>query len=267
MIHNLPDLQQLERLPAILTALGRDEDVTALWLGGSFAAGTGDNHSDIDLRLAVSAETFNLEHLPPALHALERESVLVRHSSFGEGIAWHYLMLPDASIWDVLIYRDTRMPFPEHRLVIKARGDWVGKLEGGSDPSVEFPAIHIADAVALLEQFWLDWRKHAKVLARGRQNVVWMGEQLSRHQLTRLKFMTETGLDCGPTDRLTIHTLAPVSRALTGWSADGKNLELMASEVSSLGRGLANRLGFAYPEAVERAARGVDRRAHNPTSR
>jgi hypothetical protein len=65
--------------------------------------------------LAVSAESFNLETLPPALHDLERENVLIRRGSFGQGTAWHYLMLPDASIWDVLIYRDTRDPVPEFR--------------------------------------------------------------------------------------------------------------------------------------------------------
>jgi predicted nucleotidyltransferase len=134
----LPDVPQLERLPAILSNLAQDQNITAIWLGGSLATGTPDEHSDIDLRLALSAQTFNLEHLPPALHGLERDSVLVRRSSFGEGTAWHYLMLPDASIWDVLIYRDTREPFPEFRRVIQARGDWANKLEGGSDPSVEF---------------------------------------------------------------------------------------------------------------------------------
>jgi hypothetical protein len=65
--------------------------------------------------LAVSAESFNLETLPPVLHDLERESVLIWRGSFGQGTAWHYLMLPDASIWDVLIYRDTRDPVPEFR--------------------------------------------------------------------------------------------------------------------------------------------------------
>jgi predicted nucleotidyltransferase len=257
MIHKLPDVPQLERLPAILSDLERDETITAIWLGGSLASGTPDEHSDIDLRLAINAESFNLETLPTALQNLERESVLIRRSSFGEGTAWHYLMLSDASIWDVLIYRDTREPFPEFRRVIQANGDWAKKLEGGSDPSVEFLPLESAAVIEVLEQFWLDWRKHIKVLARGRQNVIWMGLNLSRHQLTRLKFMLEMGCDCGPTERLTIHTLLPVSRALSSWNAEAMGLKELATEASTLGRTLAERHGFEYPESVERAARNA----------
>jgi predicted nucleotidyltransferase len=257
MIHKLPDVPQLERLPAILSDLERDKSISAIWLGGSLATGTPDEHSDIDLRLAINAEHFNLETLPTALQNLESESVLVRRSSFGEGTAWHYLMLPDASIWDVLIYRDTRDPFPEFRRVIRANGDWANKLEDGSDPSVEFLPLEAAAVIAVLEQFWLDWRKHIKVLARGRQNVIWMGLNHSRHQLTRLKFMLETGCDCGPTERLTIHTLLPVSRALASWNAEAMGLEELATEASTLGRALAARHGFEHPESVERAARNA----------
>ena len=257
MIHKLPDVPQLGRLPAILSDLERDQNITAIWLGGSLATGAPDQHSDIDLRLAINAQTFNLETLPPALHDLERESVLIRRSSFGEGTAWHYLMLPDASIWDVLIYRDTRDPFPEFRRVIQAKGDWASKLEGGSDPSVEFLPLEPPAAIAVIEQFWLDWRKHLKVLARGRQNVMWMGLNLSRHQLTRLKFMLETGCDCGLTERLTIHTLLPVSQALSSWNAEEMGLQELAMEASTLGRTLAARHGFEYPETVEYAARNA----------
>jgi predicted nucleotidyltransferase len=257
MIHKLPNVPQLEHLPAILGDLERDETISAIWLGGSLATGMPDEHSDIDLRLAINAEHFSLETLPTALHELERESVLIRHSSFGEGTAWHYLMLPDASIWDVLIYRDSREPFPEFRRVIRANSNWAKKLEGGHDPSVEFLPLETAAMIAVLEQFWLDWRKHIKVLARGRQNVMWMGLNHSRHQLTRLKFMLETGNDCGLTERLTIHTLLPVSRALASWNADAMGLEELATEASALGRTLAARHGFEYPEMVERAARNA----------
>jgi predicted nucleotidyltransferase len=255
MIHNLPDLPQLERLPNILMALGQDTTITAIWLGGSLAHGLPDKHSDIDLRLAVSAEHFSTEQLPDALRELERQAVMIRRSGFGEGTAWHYLMLPDASIWDVLIYRDNREPFLEYRRVIQARGEWIAKLEGGSDPSLEFPVVEAQVACAVIEQFWLDWRKHAKVLARGRQNVMWLGLNLSRHQLTRIKFMVDAERDCGPIDRLTIHSLMPVSRALHNWSAETQSLEDLANEVPELGRILAHRVWFDYPEAVERAAR------------
>ena len=180
------------------------------------ARGSADVYSDIDLRIAVNTEIFNLERLPAPLASLEQHAIFVRRRSFGEGTAWHYLMLPSGAIWDVLIYVDTREPFLEFRRIIFARDDWREKLSGGSDPSIDFPAASVSVTLNLLEGFWVEWSKHAKVLARGAENVIWMGANLSRHALTRLKFISVTGLDCGSTDQLTIHTLLPVAEALEG---------------------------------------------------
>jgi hypothetical protein len=253
--HTFPPQPQFEMLPGLLEGLERDPAITAAWVGGSLAIGNTDAHSDIDLRLAVSTETFSLDHMPAPLEILERDAIFMRRRSFGDGTAWHYALLPSGAIWDVLVYRDTREPFPEQRRVIFARGDWAEKLSVGSDPSVQFPAAQADAILETLEQFWVDWMKHAKVLARGGENVIWMGMNLSRHALTRLKFIAETGLDCGATERLTIHTLLPVARALGGWSAEGMNLEELATEASKVGKALASRFGFAYPEAVEAVAR------------
>lgn len=49
----LPQTASLKRASAVLWA---DEDVLALWLGGSFARGEADEYSDIDLRVAVRPE-------------------------------------------------------------------------------------------------------------------------------------------------------------------------------------------------------------------
>lgn len=255
MIHNLPDLPQLEGLSELLARLEGDSNMTAAWLGGSLARGNADVYSDIDLRIAVNAEIFNLERLPEPLEPLERNAIFMRRRSFGEGTAWHYVMLPNGAIWDVLIYVDTRDPFLEFRNVIFARGQWREKLLGGSDPSIDFQAASASATLNLLENFWLDWSKHAKVLSRGTENVLWMGANLSRHALTRLKFISVSGLDCGPTDRMTIHTLLPVAKALEGWSAERSSLEEMASEAARLGRELAVTFEFPYPETLEKTAR------------
>jgi hypothetical protein len=228
--HNVTPQPQFEMLPGLLEGLEHDPTITAVWLGGSLASGNADSHSDIDLRLAVSTETFSLDHMPAPLEVLERDAIFLRRRNFGDGTAWHYALLPDGAIWDVLVYRDTREPFMEQRRVIFARGNWAEKLSGGSDPSVEFAPAERAAILETIEQFWVDWMKHAKVLARGGENVIWMGANLSRHALTRLKFIAATGLDCGATERLTIHTLLPVARALNGWSAEVLNLEELAVE-------------------------------------
>ncbi len=55
----MQETEQAERLLEILTAWGeRTPQVRALWLTGSFAAGTADRFSDIDLRGCIESEAF-----------------------------------------------------------------------------------------------------------------------------------------------------------------------------------------------------------------
>jgi predicted nucleotidyltransferase len=256
-IANFESFPQLEPLIQVLPTLEANPDIDAVWLSGSFARGTADLHSDVDLRIVVSSETFEIAHLPKDLELLETRAAAIQQRSFGEKVSWHYLMLQDGMIYDILVYRSDAEPFPETRHVLFAKSDWIQKLESGTDQNIEFPSANSETVKALLEGFWINWRKHAKVLARGETLTAWLGERLSRHELMRLKFMAMTGLDCGLVDRLTIHSAAIVSRALKNWDVDQIPFLELANETATLGRELAEKLSFEYPTRAEIAARNA----------
>jgi predicted nucleotidyltransferase len=262
-IANLGFFPQLEPLIPILPKLEANPDIHAVWISGSFARGNADLHSDVDLRIAISSERIEISRLPRDLALLETRAVAIQRRRFGEKVGWHYLMLEDATIYDILVYTNDAEPFPETRqLLLFAKPDWTQKLESGTDQTIKFTSANPETAKALLEGFWINWRKHAKVIARGENLTAWLGERLSRHELVQLKFMAVTGLDCGAIDRLTIHTATIVDRALKNWDVDQIPFLELANETSKLGREIAEKLKFEYPTRAEMTARkawrGID---------
>ncbi len=256
-IANFELFPQLESLIQVLPKLESNPDIHAVWLSGSFARGNADLHSDVDLRIVISSEGFEVSRLPKELELLETRAVAIQRRSFGEKVGWHYLMLENGDIYDILVYRSDAESFPETRHMLCAKSDWVQKLEAGTDQNIEFPSANPETVKALLEGFWINWRKHAKVMARGETLTAWLGERLSRHKLMQLKFMAVTGLDCGVIDRLTIHTAAVVARALKDWNVDRIPFLELANETAKLGHELAQKLGFEYPTRAEMAARNA----------
>jgi predicted nucleotidyltransferase len=254
-IANFESFPQLDPLIQFLPKLEANPDIHAVWLSGSFARGSADLHSDVDLRVAVLSKSFDTTQLPPELASLETRAVAIQRRAFGDKVGWHYLMLEDGTIYDILVYRSDAEPFPETCQVLFSKSDWIQKLESGTDQNIEFPSAKPETVKALLEGFWINWRKHAKVIARGETLTVWLGERLSRHELMQLKFMVITGLDCGAIDRLTIHTATIVARALKHWDVDQIPFLELANETSKLGHELAEKLGFEYPTRAELAAR------------
>ena len=135
-------------------------------------------------------------------------------------------------------------------------------MAGGEDPSVQFPAADPEQIRRVIGDFWMSQRKHQKVLARGQAFIAWEGEHRFRQTLLRLWFVLETGLDCGPPERMTIHTLSPMDRVIQE-KYGPRTISLLndgaggaiRDEVARVGQALAQRLGFDYPEAAEEAAR------------
>lgn len=58
-LDSLPALPQVEGLRRVASTLWEQDDVVALWLGGSFARGEADAYSDMDLRVAVRPEALD----------------------------------------------------------------------------------------------------------------------------------------------------------------------------------------------------------------
>jgi predicted nucleotidyltransferase len=268
----LPDLPQSRRLAELVVDLLADPNVIALWLGGSLARGEGDRYSDVDLHVALRPEAYDPGQIPTAAERLAAAAVTrVRLQFDGETTHWH-MLLEDGEIYDLSIQPTTQEPAHEARLVLACCDEaFGGKLVGGEDRSVDFPPAVPDDIERALELFWMNQRKHQKVHYRGLLLLSWQGQSSMRQELIRFWYVLETGNDCGPLNRLTIHTLTPVIRAVQTYvGADALALlgqpmrtetEIIEAaahqcdEIASVGRLLADKLGFTYPASAEETIR------------
>ena len=272
MLDDLPDLPQCALLRDVARELWADQDVAALWLGGSLAQGMGDAYSDIDLRVALAvSETDVPETLSVSARQLsERVAFNLTRRIAGDAVL-HHMILEDGQIYDLWVQAATRPPSREVRRVLGCRDDRLRKaLIGGADPSVEFPAADPEEIKTVVGVFWISQRKHQRVLYRGLDLLAWEGDHRMRQDVLRLWHVGETGMDCGPLPPMTVHTLSPVVRAVQeARGADALRLlgvatatrselresaEWLCDEVATLGRRLAGHLGFEYPAAAETAA-------------
>jgi predicted nucleotidyltransferase len=268
-------LPQKRRLAAVAADLWRDPNVCALWLGGSLARGTADAHSDVDLRVAVSLDAFDANNAPASARQLTDAVVAGLRVPFGDDAVLHHLLLGDGEIYDLFVQTTQREPSNEARLVLACRPEsgFAAKLAvGGADPVTKFPPADPDALRELIGNFWIGQQKHQKVLARGLTLLAWEGEHRLRQDLIRLLFALATGNDCGPVNRLSIHSFSPVEQAVRReWAGDevfshiGRALTCereiveataqLRNEVARVGRRLAEQFGFVYPEAAEATVR------------
>jgi len=267
----LPDLPQRPLLMELAHDLWADPSVAALWLGGSLARGKGDAHSDVDLRVALAGADQVPEMLPPSASRIASRITYSLLWRFAEDAVLHHMLLDSGQIYDFLVQTATRPPGSEARLVLGCHDEALAaKLGGGEDPSIRFKPADPDEIKQVAGGFWMNLRKHRKVLARGLTLIAWEGEHRIRQDLLRLWHLETTGLDCGPMSVMTIHSLTPMTQALQavfegrtlqvlGRSSETEAefwevLERMHQEGARVGRILAERLGFDYPAAAEEAA-------------
>jgi hypothetical protein len=268
----LSHLPQSRRLDALVADLWADPAVAALWLGGSLARGDGDRRSDVDLHVAMWPEAYASNALPKSAGRLADAAVICLCFRFGPGTTLWHMLLEDGEIYDLSVQPTTQEPAFEARLVLACRDVAFGaKLVGGEDRSLDFAVAAPGDIARAVEFCWINQQKHQKVLDRGLPLLAWQGEFLMRLDLIRFRYVLETGRDCGPLSRMTIHTLTPVIRTVQAQiGADGLALigqpmrteaEIIAAsaslreEIARVGRLLAVKLGFAYPIAAETTVR------------
>ena len=270
-LSDLPDLPQRPLLTELARDLWADPSVVALWLGGSLARGAGDAHSDVDLRVALAGSDQVPETLPPCASRLTAQAAYHLTRRIAEDAVLHHILLHDGQIYDLWVQTAARQTGEEARLVLGCRDSVLQEnLGSGEDPSVRFKPADPEEMRELLNGFWLNQRKHRKVLARGLTLIAWEGEHRLRQEIARLWYALATGQDCGLMQSMTIHSLTPMVQAVQA-SCEGEALRRlgrsseteaefweaaarMREEVSSVGRKLAERLKFEYPLATEKAA-------------
>ena len=266
ILGHLPDLPQTPFLKEVVGKLWQRSEIVAVWLGGSLGSGKGDPYSDIDLRVAVTPENF-AAWKNPNLTAVFKTAPLVHHVlQFREGAVLHHLLAPNGDIYDLYVQSTAASLTPEARLVLGCRDErWAEKLvTPPAEQVLDYPQANPDELEKLIGFFWLNAHKNRKVLYRGLDTLAWEGLNRFRPVLMRLLYIRETGRDCGDSSRLTIHSMTPVSRTLdetdlletAGLPTRNRDEMFQATDrlnagVAKVGRDLAERYGFDYPEALE----------------
>lgn len=271
-LDNLPELPQSATLRKLAERLWAQQDVIALWLGGSLAQGTADTYSDIDLRVAIAPDTLDSWRTPTWNDLFDTPPVGAQSLTFGATAFLHHLVLANGDIVDLWLQSRDQDPSPDSVLVLGCRdADFADKLAQVTPHPAFAPEPADAEAIRqLIVQFWIASHKHRKVLARGLDMVAQFGVPLERNFLLRLWYVLATGLDYGGTG-LTIHSLSPITRALRERIGEpaltlyglplrtraeiSAAIETDRAEVARVGRLLAERLHFDYPDALEQTAR------------
>lgn len=273
------DLGPLERGPhanlirAMASKCFADGSIQAIWVGGSLAAGTGDAYSDVDFRIAVEPEQIHPWISPDWEQYLPLRPCGGLLMRFGEHALLHHLVLTDGTIVDFYV-QDTTQQNPEPNLVILAsrNPEFRSMLEGFARPA----AILVREMDgAVVRQFFVDYwittHKQMKALARRYDLSSFAGLYMERMALLRAWYMQAVGQDIDA--RVTLHMLGELHKGLDGKLTEHQQallglpsrspeetitvIEAIRAEMSSVGRWLADRYTFSYPDELEDVVRRI----------
>jgi len=267
---HLPDLPQCVTLRTVATRLWTNEEIVVLWVEGSLARGAGDLFSDVDLHVAVAAEQLASWKTPDFVPIFADVPVVGKlFIAFGEHAFLQHLILANGEVFDFFV-QDTIQPLSsDAKIVLGCRN--VDLVQALQKEAQELPVTKLPVQKELLQQildnFWINTHKHRKVLHRNLAAMTLLGLSGERNILLRLWYIQATDEDCGDLGRSTIHSLTHVirtveqhqgPRALALLGAPMRNREEIygaiegnRNEVAELGRELARKYEFGYPEALE----------------
>lgn len=274
----LPALPQRRYLRTLARELWRRDDVLAIWLGGSFASGQADRYSDVDLRIAVPAAAIEGWYAPDLDALFDGRPLHARTAFTDERTALHTLLLgrasgSDAEAYDLWVQTPERALLQEPVLVLGCRDeDLLGRLEASkAEHRLDFDDAVPGEIEVLVAGFWDNLFKSAKVIHRDLDIVARDGLSLFGGDLLRLYFVLATGKDCGRVGipPMTIHSITPVARtlrrhfgeepmALAGMPVRTREewvaaIDDLSRAMARLGRQVAQKLDFDYPEVLEAA--------------
>ena len=270
-LDDLPPMPQGFDLCRLARTLWQQDGVVALWLGGGIARGTSDDYSDIDLRLCVSEEVVEHWKSPDLARVYAEEVVGSRTRYFGP-ILFFQNVLASSVIVDLTIQTLHEDPGQDHIVLLGCRDPEYRRRLVSTEPVSAYAPIPADPALVrqIVTDFWIDSLKAPKVLFRGLDLIALNGIQIEHAILMRLWHILATGTDTG-VQRPTIHGLTPVVRqveALLGGRAQAvlgmpmrTRADLCAAvegnrdEVARVGRLLSSRLGFSYPDELEKTVR------------
>ena len=272
ILASLPDLPQVRCIRHAAEALGSRPDIRAFWLGGSFARGNADLFSDIDMRIVVARDDLGAWQEPDLAECLGDTVVGQQTLQFDDAVFLHHLVLGKGTIVDFYVQSTDHPISPDAHLILKCEDTALGeRIRHATVPErQDLPEVNPQDLKAAIEEFWIGSHKHAKVLFRDLDLLALVGIEIERALLMRLWHAELTGKDLGKR-RPTIHLLTPAIRTIQerlgpkalchlGAALDTRKgtlnwIAVTRDEVNTVGKRLAAKHGFIYPEQLENTVR------------
>ena len=244
-----------------------DASIQAIWVGGSLAAGLGDAYSDVDFRIAVEPGQVARWTSP------DWEQYLPIHPCggvllhFGEQALLHHMVLADGTIVDFYVQDPTQQNLEPALVILACRNKaFRARLEGFKSPAAALAHEIEGEVVRqFFVDYWITTHKQMKALARRYDLSPFAGLYLERMALLRAWYMQAVGKDID--SRVSLHMLGLLHKGLDGkLTADQRNIlglpsrtpeetitviEAIRVELARVGRWLADRYGFAYPDELE----------------
>lgn len=243
----------------------------SLSLGGSLARGEGDEHSDVDIYAAVDPEYDRQSRSLNFTYAIPKDILVVRKSEFGGADIFH-LMFEDGSRCDVHVFDLGESTAEEHLVELYDDTASSGKnvhLEQSGSSAVPFEAPPPHAVIETLKEYWSLSHTIAKELHRDEVLVAgWLTRVIDTY-VARLFMIHHTKSDVlGPRFVMSTHALSKVFELLPPPRRDDLRTLLthpLDSEeafvrsachahetVGTIGRSLAQQIGFRYPADLER---------------
>jgi len=217
-LDRLLDLPQVSHLRRAATRLWEREQVIAIWLGGSLAAGSADAYSDMEVRVAVRADQFDswVSQREWLTVFDDPQSVMDVQNQIAADFAHHFVMLSNGDVYDLVLFNGAPANPAEHEiLILGSRDDGLARrLTESTQPRPKFYEPAKAAVIRkVIGDFWLNSHKHRKVLARGLELLVLMGLTFDRERVVRLWHAAITGMDMGDA-RPSIHLWGRMMKAI-----------------------------------------------------
>lgn len=272
-LDGIPHLSQADFLHQLVPILWQRPNVLAVWLEGSMGRGNADRYSDVDLYVGVENGTLDEWRALAVAPLFADQYAAHLLSVFSEDFFVYHVYLTTGGIYDLHIQPQSRSLPKAERLILACRPDayraaLLAAAPNEADASIFAPQpLDPAIIHELIVSFWINVDKGRKVLYRNQDFTTYAGLHLFRHWLARLRFIEQTGTDCGDLTRPTIHGLkaaaAVLGPALAGdlgvmMGSPATNRQeiaqaqaLLQQAVARVGRALAAKYQLDYPTALE----------------
>lgn len=262
-------------LEAVATRVWARDDVKAMWVVGSLARGNADEHSDVDLWIAVSLDDYEAWREPNWSEFFDLKVVGQMFIPAG-GAMIHSLLLETGDFFDFCV-QDIDRDVPAGAILVLGCRDesFASQLRDAAEEGEQsFPQMDAEAVERMVTTFWVMTHKHKKVLGRDLDLLARIGVNQERANLLEWWYILQTGENVrggGMIRAVTINALTKMTRVAEAGHSESvrelmggplatrddicRTVEGVRDEMARVGRALAKKYAFDYPEELEELVR------------